>query len=239
MTEFVYGINPVRELLLAKKRKCHSILISERKNKSETDDIVKLAKKNNVSIQKTNNHDLAKLTGTSHHQGIVANADSYKYLSEDEINGNFIVIADGVQDPQNLGALIRSSYLFGVDCLIIPERGSAGVTATVAKASAGAVEHFNISKVVNITRFIKNIQEKGYWVVGLEADTGVSICNHKFSDKIVLVVGGEGHGIRRLVRETCDELISIPMEKDFVGSLNASVSGALAIFEVYKQKKCQ
>ena len=148
----------------------------------------------------------------------------------------FILILDGIEDPQNLGSIIRTAECAGIQGIIIPQHSSAEVTAAVARASAGAVEHIPIARETNLVNCIKSLKEKGLWVVGADMD-GSEYFSCQIPSPTALVIGGEGTGIRKLVRQNCDMLVSIPM-MGLIASLNASVAAGLVIYEVVRQRRC-
>ena len=196
----------------------------------------------NKNIEYKNKDFLNKLTNFKNHQGIVIDAEDFKFCSLEEIinihnekNTNaFIVILDNIEDPQNLGSLIRSSVCAGVDGIVIPKNHSAGITETVYKVSSGALNHINICEVTNINEAIKKIKKENIFVYGLEAGETL-IYSVDLSYNIALVVGSEGKGISRLTKSLCDEIVSIPITNS-INSLNASVAGAVSIFEVVRQR---
>jgi len=171
--------------------------------------------------------------------------DPYRYVKVDEIlaagkddpSGHFILVLDNILDPQNMGSIFRTAYLMGVHGVIIPERNTASVGPASTRAAAGAVEYLKIARVVNVSRALNQLKETGIWVAGLELG-GKNLYSHEFSGSYALVVGSEGSGIRRLVKEQCDELVSIPMngQGGGVGSYNASVAAAILLSEVGRQR---
>lgn len=169
------------------------------------------------------------------HQGVMIEVDSFKYKDLTDIkDARRIIILDQIEDPHNLGAIIRSAESFGFDAVIIPERRSAKVTPTVYKTSAGAINNINVVMVKNLNRAIEAIKEDGFWVYGLAGEADSSLSDTDLSGKIALVVGNEGDGISRLTREKCDMLVKIPMTGR-VNSLNASVASAISMYEVLRQ----
>ena len=181
----------------------------------------------------------------ANHQGVVAVVDSYEYSSPDEIlekaalNGEvpFVLILDGIEDPQNLGSIIRTAKCAGVHGIIIPQHNSVEITPAVVRASAGAVEHMLVARVTNLVNCIKDFKKQGLWVVGADMD-GTILWQSNLPAPTVLVVGGEGTGMRKLVRQHCDMLVSIPMV-GAIGSLNASVAAGVVIYEVIRQRRGQ
>ena len=196
----------------------------------------------NKNIEYKNKDFLNKLTNFKNHQGIVIDVEDFKFCSLEEIinihnkkNTNaFIVILDNIEDPQNLGSLIRSSVCAGVDGIVIPKNHSTGITETVYKVSSGALNHINICEVTNINEAIKKIKKENIFVYGLEAGETL-IYSVDLSYNIALVVGSEGKGISRLTKSLCDEIVSIPITNS-INSLNASIAGAVSIFEVVRQR---
>lgn len=184
---------------------------------------------------------LSAMSQTGAHQGVIAVAAVREYQGVDDIlavaeernEAPFIVVCDGIQDPQNLGAIIRTAEAAGVHGVIIPKRRSAGLTAAVGKASAGAAEHMAVARVPNIPAALKELKARGLWVYGTDADGDTQLHRAELSGPVCIVVGSEGEGLGRLVKETCDYIISIPMRGE-VGSLNASVAAALVIYEVLR-----
>ena len=168
-------------------------------------------------------------------QGVMVEAESFQYKDLSDLSKyQRLIILDQIEDPHNLGAIIRSAESFGFDGVIIPERRSASVSPIVYKTSAGAINNINIIMVKNTNRAIEEIKEAGFWVYGLAGEASSPIDQVDLKGKVCLIVGNEGKGLSRLVRENCDILINIPM-KGFVNSLNASVASAIAMYEVLRQ----
>jgi 23S rRNA (guanosine2251-2'-O)-methyltransferase len=184
------------------------------------------------------------MAGHDKHQGVIAVAEDYKYADLSDLlreaqGGNrqpFFLLLDEIEDPQNLGAILRSADAAGVDGVLIPKNRAAEVNATVIKVSAGAAEHVRTVKVVNLNDSLKKLKEEGVWVVGADAEGGRNFYEYDFKRPVALVIGNEGKGLRRLVKENCDDLVRIPMAGK-VASLNASVATALLLFEVVRQRK--
>lgn len=193
----------------------------------------------------SNRDDLFKVSGVEKNQGIAAKVSSFQYAELEDIiengkkdpKGNFILVLDGIQDPQNLGSIIRTAFLIGVHGIIIPENNSADIGPASSRASAGAVEYLPIVKVTNITRTLKHLKTLNIWIVGAEGG-GENLYGHKFEGNYAIVIGSEGKGIRRLVKEECDFHVSIPMNPitSGVGSYNASVATAIVLSEVARQR---
>ena len=241
----IYGINPVTEALAAGRGRISEILISAKRRDKALDAIVKTAASKKIKVTKTDQRSLNTAAGTDFHQGVVAVfKGEYPYCDLSDIVGNwrgsgesaFILILDCIQDPQNLGALVRAAHCAGVNGIVIPKDRAAEVTPAVVKASAGATEHTLIARVTNLRDAIKKLKTEGVWVAGIEASFGDTIYNTELEGDIAIVIGSEGSGMRRLIREECDYQVSIPM-KGQVNSLSAAQAGAIAIFEVARQKE--
>lgn len=176
------------------------------------------------------------------HQGIAAEIEEYQYQdlskviqkNEEKQNASFIML-DGLEDPHNLGAILRTADATGMDAILIPKNRSVGLNATVAKVSTGAIEHIDVVRVSNLVQTIKELKKKGYWIIGLEMDGSIDYRKQDYLGKIVIVIGSEGKGISRLVKEECDHLIHIPMV-GHVTSLNASVSASIIFYEILRQR---
>ena len=207
------------------------------------DTIKRLARQKNILCSETDKHVIEKFSRDTNSQGVVAIVGTKEYTDVDEIlsiattknEKAFILLFDEIEDPHNLGALIRSAVCLGAHGGIIPKHNAAPVNETVAKTSAGASAHFPIAKVTNIAATIEELKEKGIWIVGTDADAQRSFTDLDYSMPVALVIGNEGKGIRRLVKEKCDFLVKIPMTGSF-DSLNASVAGALIMYEVFRKR---
>jgi len=197
-------------------------------------------------VVETDRRKLDAMSVTHSHQGVIALASVRDYCSIADIlevarsrgEQPFVIICDEISDPQNLGAIIRTAECVGAHGIIIPKRRSAGLTATVGKASAGAAEHVAVAKVSNLINAIKELKEAGLWIYGTAAEGSSPLWKTDFTGPICLVIGSEGDGMGRLVRENCDFLISIPM-KGRLSSLNASVSAAVVMYEVLRHRGCE
>ena len=204
--------------------------------------IVREAKKTDAIINYVDKERLDRLAGTGHHQGVVAIGAAYEYAEVEDILENarqkgedpFIFILDEIEDPHNLGAIIRTANLAGAHGVIIPKRRAVGLTATVAKTSAGAINYTPVAKVTNLTKTMKELKEKGLWFVCADMG-GESMYKLNLTGPIGLVIGNEGEGVSRLVKETCDFVASIPMKGD-IDSLNASVATGVLAYEIVRQR---
>ena len=204
--------------------------------------IIREAKKTDTIINFVDKERLDRLAGTGHHQGVVAQAAAYEYAEVEDIlnaakekgEAPFIFILDEIEDPHNLGAIIRTANLCGAHGVIIPKRRAVGLTATVAKTSAGAVNYTPVAKVTNIAKTIEELKKKGLWFVCADMD-GQTMYDLNLTGPIGLVIGNEGAGVSRLVKEKCDFTASIPMKGD-IDSLNASVAAGVLAYEIVRQR---
>ncbi|MDO4593821.1 MAG: 23S rRNA (guanosine(2251)-2'-O)-methyltransferase RlmB [Tissierellia bacterium] len=227
----IYGRNAVIEAFLAKRDIKKAYIIKE--DSKIIKKIIDLCQKNNVDINYVDKRFFEKTK--INHQGVMVYADEFEYKDiNDTLDDDFIVILDKIEDPHNLGAIIRSCEAMGVDSVIIPEHKSAKINSTVYKTSAGAVNFMKIIMVKNITRTIKELKDNRFWVYGLAGEASEYIYDTDLKGKVALVIGNEGKGISRLVKENCDMLIKIPMTGK-INSLNASVAAAISIYEVLRQ----
>jgi len=205
-------------------------------------EIVDLAKSAALPIREVPRGRLDTLTGIAHHQGIALIARPFQYSSEKEIfqragDPALYIAVDGITDPRNIGAIIRSAAAFGADGILIPERRSAGITAAAWKASAGAVARIPVAQVTNLVRSIENAKERGCFIVGLEGGSDDTLETMKIADQpLYIVVGSEGKGLSRLVKEKCDLLLSIPISSK-VESLNASVAVSIALYGIASRRR--
>jgi 23S rRNA (guanosine2251-2'-O)-methyltransferase len=239
--ELIFGVNPVKESLRG-SRGAFNLYVQINATDHRVENIIKLAEGRGVAVHRREKIDLTKMCASSHHQGIALEVEPFRYADLDDLLQSvtnsgapgFLLVLDGIQDPHNLGALIRSAACAGVGGVVIPKDRACGVTAAVEKASAGAVETIPVAQVTNIAQTLEAIKKGGYWVYGLAGEASDSLFATKFSGSIALVIGGEGEGIRPLVRKQCDVIMSIP-QYGGVSSLNASVAGGVAMFEVARK----
>ncbi|MEW6557094.1 MAG: 23S rRNA (guanosine(2251)-2'-O)-methyltransferase RlmB [Elusimicrobiota bacterium] len=238
-TEIIYGRHPVFEAISAGRRNFKKILIAKKYEGKIVEEIIKLARKKNISIQFEDNK---KLIGySSNHQGVVAFVSPKEYWQFDRLvklvekkQNSTICILDEIEDPQNLGSIIRSAVCFGIDAIIIQSKMSAGISTGTAKASAGAIEYIPIVKVVNIVQAIESLKKIGFWIYGADMQ-GEVILEKKIKGKVAVVIGSEGSGLRRLTKEKCDFLIKIPITQK-ISSLNAAMSAAIILYELSRQQ---
>lgn len=242
-TEMLYGFHPVHEALRARRRVIHELFIRRERRDARMQTLRHLADNLGVSLHEVDDRRLADLAGHAEHQGVCARTAPFPYCALTGTMGSadpfrqppFVLFLDHLQDPHNLGAVIRSAYCAGVDGVVIPQDRSAAPRPSVSKASAGALEHMPIARVPNLVNAIRQLKKKGLWIVGLDgaADRSLFACDLKLP--LGLIIGGEEKGLRTLVKRQCDFLVSIPHARRF-NSLNASVAAALAIFEAYRQR---
>ena len=243
--QYIVGRNPVLEILKSEKE-VEKIFIIRGQLKGSINKILGIAGDRNIVIQQVDKNKLDQISEGNAHQGVAALVSAYSYSSIDEIldkakksqSPPFVIILDGIEDPHNLGAIIRTAECGGVHGIIIPKRRSGHVTQTVYKSSAGAVEHMLIAKVNNISDTIGELKEKGLWVYGADMNGEENHFNTELKGPIVLVIGSEGKGISRIVKEKCDFLLKIPMLGQ-ISSLNASNAASILIYEVIRQNHGQ
>jgi len=236
--ELIFGVNPVKESLQG-TRTAYSLYVQISASDHRVEKIIKLAEQRGIAVHRREKQDLTKMCASTHHQGIALEVEPFRYADLDDLMNDitrsgrpgFLLVLDGIQDPHNLGALIRSAACAGADGVVIPRDRACGITATAEKASAGAVEFLPVVQVVNIAKTLEALKQSGYWIYGLTGEVTRPVYSEKFSGNSALVVGGEGEGIRPLVRKQCDVIVSIP-HYGGVSSLNASVAGGIALFEM-------
>ena len=242
-TEIIYGSHPVLEALRAGRRQIFELYLAQDHPTRVQADILRLAQKHRIPVKRITRTQLASYTGTDDHQKIGAKVTTIEVenvtglLSEPGGTGKdpFHLLLDGVVDPRNLGALLRTAVCAGVTAVVIPKDRSAPFNATASKASAGAMEHARLCRVTNVAATLVTLKKHGIWVAGLDPSGTASIYQTDFRIPIALVVGGEQKGLRPLVKKHCDFLAHIP-QLGPVNSLNAAVAGAVAMYEVFRQK---
>ncbi len=242
--DLTYGIAPVLEALRADGGRVEKILIAEGKQHGRIAEIKGLAKEKGVAIRTVPRGVISGLLPKeANHQGVVAQIGFAGYADPDEllarISGgetSLCLVLDGIEDPHNLGAIIRSAECAGVNAVFIPERRSAGLNETVAKTSAGAVSFVDVARVTNVNRLIDELKELGFWIIGAAGEAETVHFNWDWNRKCALVLGSEGSGLHRLTREKCDILVKIPMYGR-IDSLNVSVAAGVMLFEAARQKE--
>lgn len=239
--EILIGRNAVKEALLA-KRNIDSILVARGARNSSISSILSQARVLKIATKEVDNKKLDILCENSNHQGIIAKVAAHKYATVEDIlevasqknEPPFVIITDRISDPHNLGAIIRTAECAGAHGVIIPARRAVGLNFTVAKAAAGALEHVKVARVTNISTTLDELKRKGLWLYGADIG-GETYCQADLTDAIALVVGSEGFGISRLVKEKCDFILSIPLCGK-INSLNASVAAGVIMCEVSRQR---
>jgi 23S rRNA (guanosine2251-2'-O)-methyltransferase len=246
MKEHLYGRNPIYECLRAARRTVFQVSIaSGAQEKGILAATLKLARQRRVSVQQVDRRRLDNLSKNVNHQGIVAEVSGYPYagieamfhLAQERGEAPWLLLLDCLQDPQNLGTLLRTAEIIGVHGIVIPDRRAAAITPSVASASSGASEHLLVAQVTNLVRTMQAIKEKDVWIAGLEDEPGAELLwQARLDGPLALVVGSEGAGMRRLVKETCDLKIRLPMVGQ-INSLNAAVAGSIALYEIAHQRE--
>lgn len=245
LRELLYGRQPVRETLRAGQRQVFKLLLARGiKRSGIVNEILTLAERSNVSVQAVDRRELDKLGGEVNHQGLAAEVSPYPYLdlavlldaAKERDEPPFLLLLDHVQDPQNLGSLLRTAEAVGVHGVVLPQRRATAVTPAAVRASAGAAEHVRVARVTNLVQAMELLKASGVWFAGLEALPQAQLYTQAdMCGSLGLIVGSEGQGLARLVRQTCDFLIRLPMHGQ-VESLNAAVAGAIALYEVLRQR---
>jgi len=239
MLDYLVGYNSVMEALISNRRILYSLSISRDKKSDRMDKLLQTAEQMNVDIHYENPAKLDSISGMKQHQGIVLKAGSFPYTDLNTIlsgsRNPLLLVPDCIEDPRNLGAIIRTAHCVGADGIILPKDRSASPTPLVSKTSAGALEHMNLVQVTNITKTLKALKESGIWIAGLDARGASSLYSQDMTVPLAVVIGGEGKGIRPLVLKNCDFKISIP-QKGNIDSLNASVAASVVLYEVLRQR---
>ncbi len=239
--ELIIGKNPVLEVL-ASKREVYSVSILDKLNKKTADEIYEAAQAKGVVVNRVSRGKLDSLTN-GRHQGIIASVEGYAYasledlfaLAESKDEQPFFIILDELEDPHNLGAILRTADATGAHGVIIPKRRAVGLTQSVAKASTGAIEYIPVVQVTNIVQTIKQLKERYVWIVGTSKEGAEDYRTLDGETAIALVIGNEGKGISKLVLENCDWTVSLPMIGK-IPSLNASVASSLLMYEIYRKR---
>lgn len=238
--EKIYGINPVREII--KSGKHVDVLYVQNNKKNKFTEILELAKERKINVKTVPIDFFDRELSGLNHQGIAAsvNTQSHPVLSEEELfllEGKVtVLILDGITDPHNLGAILRSSDVFGVNAVVMPRDNSVRINDTVFKTSSGAAAYVPSCTVTNIARTLEKLKENGYWIYGTDSENGKSPRSEKFAEKTAVVIGSEGKGMRRIIAEHCDVLLTIP-STGHVDSLNASNAAAVILYEIFSSRE--
>ena len=243
MSEYIVGRNPVIEYLQHRPRSVEKIWVAEGRGDSRVRHIISKAQQAGVPVKRCARHELDRIEPSVPHQGVIARVNLTRYTDLPSIlakiqNGErdaLLVMLDGVQDPRNLGAILRTADAANADAVLIPKNRAVGITPAVHKASAGASEHIPIARVANIAQTIDLLKKAGLWVVGSAGDASCSYVDADFSVPLCLVLGSEGMGIRRLAKQKCDYLVHLPMLGQ-IDSLNVSVAAGILLYEVLRQR---
>src|SRR5712692_5201972 len=242
----LYGVNPLLEALRAGDRIPREIIIAEGVRDERLNELVELARAKNVPVRRVPRARIDREIGNSHHQGVMARIAAARHADADALLSSIasrvggeaeplVVLIDGVEDPRNLGAILRTSECAGVHGVFIPERRAVGLNETVAKASAGAVDHVPVGRVTNLSRLIEQLKERNVWVIGTAADASMDYTEWDWTRPSAVVVGGEGAGLHRLVSESCYMLVRIPV-RGKIQSLNVSVAAGIVLYEALRQR---
>ena len=239
----IFGIHPLIEALKAGREIGH-IYIARGRGGENLQTLIQLARSKGVPVRFEDRPVLDRIVGGSKHQGVMGLASAKKFADPEAIlksakergEAAAVLILDGIEDPRNLGAILRTADATGFHGAVIPQRGASGLTETVSKASAGALEHIAVARVVNLTQTIEKLKAEGLWVYGLDADAPKSYLELDYRGPMALVMGGEGRGIRSRVLKSCDERVHLPM-KGRVASLNVSVAFGVVAYEILKQRR--
>ncbi|MHB1938295.1 MAG: 23S rRNA (guanosine(2251)-2'-O)-methyltransferase RlmB [Acidobacteriaceae bacterium] len=239
--QLLYGLHAVEEAIRSGNRRLESVVLSRQRQDDRLKKIAEVCQAAGIPVRLESKEQLTRLAHTDAHQGVVAVVAERGYASLQEVSQPrgqrlFLVALDGIEDPHNLGALLRTADGAGVDGVVLPERRAAGVNATVVKTSAGAAEHVRIARVTNLVRALEELKRENVWCVGLDERGAVDYDVFDYNCNFVLVLGGEGSGLHELTRRTCDHLLRIPMAGR-VSSLNVSVAGAIAMYEAARQRR--
>lgn len=244
--DILYGLHPVEEALRSGTRKFDHVCVARERHDHRLQRVIEACRENGVRLRFAPKEELTRLASTAGHQGVVAVVRTRELLDlEDLLTGppaesspRLLLALDGIEDPQNLGALLRTADASGVDGVIITERRAAPLSPVAIKASAGAAEHVRIARVVNLVRALEQLKENSIWCVGLDERGANGYDEYDFTSNTVIVLGREGDGLHDLVRRTCDHLLRIPMA-GAVSSLNVSAAGAVVMFEAARQRRTQ
>lgn len=240
MGDYIVGRNAVREALRS-GRSVQRILVSSEKQSGSLGEILTLAKNLHVEVRKVPDKQLQKYSEGLPHQGVAALVTQVSFYSIDDVLSKasdkppLLILTDGIEDPHNLGAIIRTAECAGANAVLIPKRHNATITATVGKTSAGAIEFVPLVQIGNVANTIKELKEKGFWILGAHMEGNCTLYEADLTLPIVIVIGNEGKGLSRLTKESCDFLVTIPMFGK-LNSLNASVAASILMYEAVRQR---
>ena len=248
-TTEIFGVNPVIEALRARRRPLQEITIASGAKDARLRELIELARAQGVPVHQAPRVTLDKRAGNGAHQGVVARVAAAHYTDADDLVETIAervgkspeplaLILDGIEDPHNLGAILRTAECATVDGVFVPERRAVGLNETVAKASAGALEHVRVARATNLSRLIDQLKERNVWVVGTAGDARLNYTEWDWTRASALVMGGEGSGLHRLVREHCDAVVRIPV-LGHIESLNVSVATGVILYEALRQRSAE
>jgi len=237
---YIYGVGPVLEALRASQRKIDRIIVADGLDRKRFAQLMEQARAAGVQIRREPRAALDRLAGGANHQGVIAMTSTIGYADADDLTasagpGTLLVLLDGIEDPHNLGAIIRTAECAGAAAVVIPERRAAQVTETVVKTSAGATEHLPVARVTNLATYIEKLKQSGFWVVGVDPAARMAYTEYDYQGPTALVFGAEGHGLHRLILDKCDVTVSIPMRGQ-IQSLNVSVTVGVVLFEAVRRR---
>ena len=245
MADYLYGINPIREALQGTGREPLELLVVSGEHSDRLDDLISRAKENGLKVNSCERRELERLAGHSRHQGVLLSLTPFKYVTFNDLLQDwqqssetaFFLLLDGITDPHNFGAILRSAEVAGCRAVIVAKDRSCPVSAVVEKTAAGALSHLAVCQVTNLSRTLEQLKGAGVWCYGLAGDEGAqNLFTTNLQGSLALVIGSEGKGLRPNIRNHCDALLSIPMAGR-INSLNASVAAGIALFEVVRQNR--
>ena len=242
----VFGVQPVLEALRAGVRPIERLTLAEGAHESRLREILEIARYADIPVRRVPRAELQRMAAGANHQGVIATIAAAHYTHADDLldalaarvgtqDPPLAVVLDGVEDPRNLGAVIRTVECAGAHGVFVPERRASGLTETVAKAAAGALEYVPVARAANVVRLLEELKGRGVWTIGTEAEAETSYTDWDWTQPCALLLGGEGEGLRRLVREHCDVLVSIPL-RGRIESLNVSVAAGIVLYEAVRQR---
>jgi 23S rRNA (guanosine2251-2'-O)-methyltransferase len=242
----VFGVQPVLEALRAGARPIERLTLAEGAHESRLREILEIARYADIPVRRVPRNDLQRIAAGANHQGVVATIAAAHYTHADAlldalaarvgtVDPPLAVVLDGVEDPRNLGAVIRTAECAGAHGVFVPERRASGLTETVAKAAAGALEYVPVARAANVVRLLEELKKRGVWTIGTAAAADTSYTEWDWTQPCALLLGGEGEGLRRLVRERCDVLVGIPL-RGHIASLNVSVAAGIVLYEAVRQR---
>src|ERR1700740_862072 len=242
--EILYGVHPVEEALKAGRRHFDHVVVSRERQDARLEKLVAACRQAGLRVRQESREQLTQLAGTTAHQGVVAVVRPQEFLAIEDLfeptglsqTARLVLALDGVEAPQNLGALLRGADGAGVDGIVLTERRSAPLSPVAVKASAGAAEHLRIARVVNLVRALEDLKRQRLWIIGLDERGETDYDQFDLTGSCALVLGREGAGLHDLVRRTCDHLLRIPMAGG-VSSLNVSAAGAVVLYEAFRQRR--